>query len=162
VQNSKHSAKKGEREDGTILDELADNHVEGDKRPKEKLPTGYNNESLFEIRMTQNTIAKSVYQTSVRKENARSSKEYCTTTSPNNQWNEVYKLASSNTRSETKISTLPKPCGTNSESIDYNFRFVLDKLIPNDNPQDDTDHHRCVRKRAGQCTNDLNDKEFKQ
>jgi hypothetical protein len=57
-------------------------------------------------RKTQYNKAKAEYQAAVRKENTRSWKEYCTTTSPFNPWNEVYKLASNKTRSKTTITTL--------------------------------------------------------
>ena len=51
------------------------------------------NEALPESRKTQHTKAKTEYQAAVRKEKTRPWKEYCSTTSPINSWNEVYKLA---------------------------------------------------------------------
>jgi len=52
------------------------------------------NEALRESRKTQYTKAKTEYQAAVRKEKTRSWKQYYSTTSPINPWNEVYKLAS--------------------------------------------------------------------
>jgi hypothetical protein len=52
------------------------------------------NEALRESRKTQYNKLKVEYQVAKRKEKTRSWKENCTTTSPFNPWNEVYKLAS--------------------------------------------------------------------
>jgi hypothetical protein len=50
------------------------------------------NQALLESRKTQYTKAKTGYQPAVRNENTRFWKEYCSTTSPINSWNEIYKL----------------------------------------------------------------------
>jgi ribonuclease HI len=120
------------------------------------------NDALRESRKTQYNKAKAEYQAAVRKEKTRSWKEYCTTTSPLNPWNEVYKLASNKIRSKTTITTLQKPDGTNTESTEETLRFILHQLTPDDNPQDDTYHHITVRKQTEQPLNTPNDKEFTQ
>jgi hypothetical protein len=96
--------------------------------------------------MTQYNKAKAEYQETVRKEKTRSWKEYCTTTSPLNPWNELYKLAFNKTRSKTMITTLQKQDGAETESTEETLQLILDQLSPDDNPQDDTHHHTQVRK----------------
>jgi hypothetical protein len=98
----------------------------------------------------------------VRKEKTRSWKKYCTTTSSINSWNEVYKLVSNKTRSKTIITTLQKPDETITESTEETLSLILDQLTPDDNPQDDTYHHKNVRKHTEQPLNTPNDKEFTQ
>jgi len=56
-----------------------------------------NNEELRENRKNQYTKNKKEYQAAINREKIRSWKQYCTTTSPNNPWNEVYKLANNKT-----------------------------------------------------------------
>ena len=105
-------------------------------------------EALRESRKTQYNKAKAEYQAAVRKEKTRSWKEYCTTTSPFNPWNEVYKLASNKTRSKSTLMTLQKPDGTKTESMEETLRFILHQLTPDDNPQEDTHHHITVREQT--------------
>ena len=100
------------------------------------------NEALRESRKNQYEKAKAEYQAAVIKEKTRSWKEYCTTTSPINQWNEVYKLASNKTRRLTTITTLQKPDGIHTESIEGTLKFIMDQLNPDDNSQDDTYYHK--------------------
>ena len=118
------------------------------------------NEALRESRKTQYIKAKAEYQANVKKEKTRSWKEYCTTTSPSNPWNEVYKLASNKARSKTTITTLQKPDGTKTESSEETLRFILNQLTPDDIPQEDASHHITVREQAERPINTPNDKEF--
>jgi len=52
-----------------------------------------NNEDLRTGRKTQYIEEKKKYQAAIRKEKTNSWKQYCTITTPNNPWNEVYRLA---------------------------------------------------------------------
>jgi hypothetical protein len=119
------------------------------------------NEALRESR-TQYNKAKAEYQAAVRKEKTRSWKEYCTITSPFNPWNELYKLTYNKIRSKTTITTLQKPDGTKTESTEETLRLFMDQLTPDDKPQEDTQHLKCVRKQTEQPLNTPNDKEFTQ
>jgi hypothetical protein len=65
-------------------------------------------------------------------------------------------------RGKTTITTLQKPDRTRTESMEETMGFLLDQLTPDDSPQDDTYHHKSVRKRAEQPINTRNDKEFTQ
>jgi hypothetical protein len=122
---------------------------------------GTSNDALRESRKTQYVTEKAEYQAAVRKEKTRSWKEYCMT-SPFKPWNEVHKLASNKTRSQTRITTLQKPDGTKTESTEERLRFILHQLTPDDNTQDDTHHHVTVTKQTQQRLTTPNDKEFTQ
>jgi hypothetical protein len=60
------------------------------------------------------------------------------------------------------ITTLQKPDGTKTKSTEETLRLILDQLTSDDNPQDDTYHHKTVRKQTEQPLNTPNDKEFTQ
>jgi len=75
------------------------------------------NEEQRENRKTQYTKAKKEYQAALKREKIRSWKQYCTTTSPNNPWTEIYKLANNKTRSKQIITTIRKPDGTKTETM---------------------------------------------
>lgn len=61
----------------------------------------------------------------------RSWNKYCTTTSPNNPWKGVHKLAYNKTRSKQII--LQKSDRTKTETIKQILQLMLDQLIPEDN-----------------------------
>ena len=58
--------------------------------------------------------------------------------------------------------TVQKPDRTKTKSMEETLRLTLDQLTPEDNPQDDTDYHKSVRRRADQPINTINDKAFTQ
>ena len=60
------------------------------------------------------------------------------------------------------IMTFQKPDGTRTERKEDTLRFLLDQLTPEDKPQDDTDHHKEVRRQVEQTINTPNDEEFTQ
>jgi hypothetical protein len=60
------------------------------------------------------------------------------------------------------IMTLQKPEGIRTERMEDTLRFLLDQLNPEDNPQDDTDHYKEVKRQVEQPINIPNDKEFTQ
>jgi hypothetical protein len=41
---------------------------------------------------------------------------------------------------------LQKPDGSKTANIIESLKLMMEQLIPEDNPQDDTDHHRKIRK----------------
>ena len=65
-----------------------------------------NNQELRENKKNQYTKAKKEYQAALKREKIRSGKQYCTATSPNNLWNEIYKLANNKIRSKQIITTM--------------------------------------------------------
>jgi len=59
-----------------------------------------NNEELRENRKNQYTKANKEYEAAIKRAKIRLWKQHCTATSPNNPWNEIYKLANNKTRSK--------------------------------------------------------------
>jgi hypothetical protein len=102
------------------------------------------NEEQRENRKNQYTKAKKEYQVVIKREKIRSWKQYCTTTSPNNPWNEIYKLANNKTRSKQIITTIQKPDGRKTETMTETLQLILDQLIPEDKHKEDTPYHRTI------------------
>jgi hypothetical protein len=102
------------------------------------------NEELRKNRKNQYTKAKKEYQVAIKKEKIRSWKQYCMTTSPNNSWNEVYKLANNKTRCKQMIM-LQKLDGTKTETMTETLQLMLDQLILEDNQKEDTPYHMTIR-----------------
>jgi len=123
-------------------------------RRKYQSTTG--NEALREIRRNQYSKARKEYQTAIRREKTRSWKQYCTTTSPINPWNEVYKLATSKARNRSTVETLQKPDGSKTINMEETLKLMLDLMIPEDHPQD----HKAVRRQVERPINTTDDKEF--
>ena len=119
-----------------------------------------NNEELRENRKTQYDKAKKEYQAVIKREKIRSWKQYRTTTSPNNAWNEVYKLANNKTRSKQMITTLQKPGGTKTETMTETLQLMLDQLIPEDKHKEDTLYHKAIREQTKQPLYTTDDMEF--
>ena len=82
------------------------------------------------------------------------------TTSPNNPWNEVYKLANNKTRSNQMITTLQKSDGTKTETMIETLQLMLDQLIPGDNHKEDTTYHMTIQKQTKQPLYTTDDTEF--
>ena len=117
-------------------------------------------EELREVRRSQYNKAKKDYQTAIRREKTRSWKQYCTTISPVNPCNEVYKIATSKARNRSTIEMLQKPDGSKTENMEETLKLMLDLMIPEDHPQDDTEHHKALRKQAERPINTTGYKEF--
>jgi hypothetical protein len=58
--------------------------------------------------------------------------------------------------------TLQKPEGTKTENTEETLKLLLDQLIPEVNPQDDTQKKKSIRKQTEQSLHTMNDKEFTQ
>jgi len=114
------------------------------------------------VRRNQYNKAKKHYQTAIRREKTRLWKQYCSMTCPVNPWNEVYKIATSKARNRSPIETLQKPDGSKNEKMEETLELMLDLMIPEDHSQDDTEHHKAVRKQADRPINTTDDKEFTQ
>jgi hypothetical protein len=121
-----------------------------------------NNEELRESRRKVYIEGKKKYQAAIRKEKINSWKQYCNITSPSNPWNEAYKLASGKTRNTVTLTTLQKPDGSRTANIKETIEFIIEKLIPEDNARDDTDHHTSVRRLTEQPIETTDDTEFTQ
>ena len=107
-----------------------------------------NNNELRESGKNQYTKAKIEYQAAITKEKINSWKQHCTATSLSNQWNEVYKLASGKARNKETITTLQKPEGSTTANMTETLNIMMEQMIPEDNPQDDTEHHKEIRRQT--------------
>jgi predicted house-cleaning NTP pyrophosphatase (Maf/HAM1 superfamily) len=88
--------------------------------------------------------------------------QYCNTTSSNNPWNAVYKLASGKTQNTVALTTLKKPDGSKTANMIDTLVYMAEQLIPKDNPQDDTDHHRNIKRLTEQPIQTINNRDFSQ
>ena len=120
------------------------------------------NEDLGANRKNQYIEEKKKYQAAIRKEKMNSWKQHCTITTPNNPWNEIYKLAAGKIRETLTLTTLQKPDGSSTTNIDETLQTMMDLLIPEDSTQDDTIQHKNTRRLAAQPIDTANDKEFTQ
>jgi hypothetical protein len=119
-----------------------------------------NNEELSSSRKNQHIEEKKKYQAAIRKEKTNSWQQHCTITTPNNPWNEVYKLAAGKTRETLTLTTLTKLDGSKTKNIHETMQIMIDQLIPEDGTQDDTMHHKNTRRLANQPIDTANDQEF--
>ena len=119
-----------------------------------------NNEELRETRKNQYTKAKKEYHAATKREKIRSWKQYCTATSPNNSWNEIYKLANNKPRSKQIIRTMRKPDGTKTETMTETLQLIMDQLIPEDKHKENTPYHRTIREQTKQPLYTMDEKEF--
>jgi hypothetical protein len=76
------------------------------------------------------TARRKKYQAAIWKEKTNSWKQHCTITTPNNPWNEVYRLAAGKTREALTLTTLIKPDGSRTTNIDETLQTMMDQLIP--------------------------------
>ena len=89
-------------------------------------------------------------------------KQYCNITSPTNPWNEAYQLASQKTRHSVTLTMLQKPESSKSANVAETLKFMVEQLIPENNAQDDTDHHTNNRRLTEQPIETSDDREFTQ
>jgi len=120
------------------------------------------NDELRASRKTQYVEEKEKYQAAIRKEKTNSWEQHCTITTPNNPWNEVYKLAAGKIRETLTLTTLQKRDGSRTTNIDETLQTMMDILIPENRTQDDTIQHKNTSRHAAQPIDTANDREFTQ
>jgi hypothetical protein len=159
-ENAQATATTLKRENSPLVVRHPHNTSEKNKCTTQKIST--NNEELRENRKNRYFQETKKYQAAIQKEKLSSWKQYCTMTPANNQWNAVYKLASGKTRSTAAPTTLQKPGGSKTKNIMETLEYIAEYLIPEDNPQDDTEYHKHIRRQMEhpQKTND--DRDFNQ
>jgi hypothetical protein len=118
-----------------------------------------NIEELRESRKHRYFEEKKKYQSEIRKEKFNSWKEYCNVTASVNPWPQVYKLAAGKARKNTITTTLRKPDGTMTKNIRDTLNTMLDHIIPEDE-EEETIHHKSIRKMVEEPINTGNDTEF--
>ena len=70
-----------------------------------------------------------------------------------NPWSQVYKLAAGKARANSIMTTLRKPDGSETSSIQETMNIMLDHLFTEDT-EEDTLHHKNIRKNSEEpiCT----------
>jgi len=74
----------------------------------------------------------------------------------------VYKLALGKTRNTIALTTLKKPDGSKTRNMIDTLVYMAEQLIPEDNPQDDTDHHKNIRRLTEQPIDTIHGRDFSQ
>jgi hypothetical protein len=119
-----------------------------------------NDEELRERRKCKYFKGKRKYQADIRKENFNSWREYCNVKASTHPWSQVYKLATGKTHSNSVMTTLRKPDGSETSSIQETMNVMQDYLITEDR-EEDTLHHKNIRKMIEEPIKTSN-KEFSQ
>jgi len=74
----------------------------------------------------------------------------------------VYKLASGKTQKTVALTTLKTTDGSKTANMIDTLVCMAEQLIPEDNPQDDTDHHKNIRRLTEQPIKTMDDRDFSQ
>jgi hypothetical protein len=81
---------------------------------------------------------KKKYQYEIRRHRFNSWKEYCGMTPSSNPLSEAYKLATGKVQTNSIMTTLKKPDGTETSSILETMNIMLDNLTPDDKEEEET------------------------
>ena len=84
------------------------------------------------------------YQAKLQEEKLTSWKESCFQSAANNPWNAVYKLASEELQSKTKLSTLKTPNGTYTSDIVSTMKQIMEYFIQEDTERSDSARHKVI------------------
>ena len=120
-----------------------------------------NDNKLRESRKHRYFEEKRQYQVEMRKEKINSWKEYCNVTASSNPWSQVYKLAAGKARNNSILTTLKKPDGSETSSIQETIKVMLDHIITEDR-EEETSYHKNIRKMIEEPTTTCDDEEFTQ
>ena len=121
-----------------------------------------NNDELRESRKSQYYEEKTKYQVLIKKQKINSWKQYCNMTTTPNPWNLVYKLASGKMKNTVALTTLRKPDGSLTSSLDETTQYMLEYLVPEDNVEGETDHHKFLRATTEKPIQTPDDRDFTQ
>jgi hypothetical protein len=70
----------------------------------------------------------------------------------------VYKPASGKTGNTVALTTLKTPDGSKKANMIDTLVYMAEQLIPEDNPQEDTDHQKNIRRLTEQPIETINDR----
>jgi DNA-binding transcriptional regulator YhcF (GntR family) len=104
------------------------------------------------------TYVEEKYQADIKEEKFNSWKEYCNVEASTNPWSQIYKLAAGKTRANNIMSTLRKPDGSETSSIQETMNVLLDQLFTED--REDTLHHKLIRKNIEETIGTSDDIDF--
>jgi hypothetical protein len=74
----------------------------------------------------------------------------------------VYRIASGKTRNTVALTTLTKPEGSKTANMIETLAYMAEQLIPEDNPKEDTDHHKNIRRLTEQPIETIDNRDFSQ
>jgi len=74
----------------------------------------------------------------------------------------IYMLASGKTQNTVALTTLKKPDGSKTANMIDTLLYMAKQLIPEDNLQDDTDHHKNIIRLIEQPIETIDDRDFRQ
>jgi len=117
-------------------------------------------EGLREQRKTIYLAEKARYETTIKRENIQSWKEYFNLTTSSNPWNEVYKLATGKRRKNTQITNLRKTDGSLNEDLRESLQFMLEHFTPDDKEEDETDLNKLATAQGLEPADTDNDIDF--
>ena len=116
------------------------------------------NDEEHRERRKQTYVEEKKYQAEIKKEKFNSWKEYCNVEASTNPWSQVYKLAAGKTRANNIMTTLRKPDGSETSSIQETMNVLLDQLFTED--REDTLHHKLIRKNIEEPIGTSDDLDF--
>ena len=79
-----------------------------------------------------------------------------------NPWSQVYKLVKGKARTNSIMTTLRKPDGTETSNILDTMNIMLDYLIIDDSEEEETYYHKNIRKIIEEPVKTCDDSEFTQ
>jgi len=115
---------------------------------------------LKENRKQKYAEVKTMYQATVKREKFISWKEYCNVTASTNPRSQVYKLAAGKTCANSTMTTLRKPGGLETSSIQETMKVMLEYHFPEDREEEETLHHKNTWKSIEIPINTSEDIEF--
>ena len=81
-------------------------------------------------------------------------------TASTNPWSQVYKIAAGKTRANSIMTTLRKPGGLETLSIQETIKVMLEYHFPEDREEEETHHHKNIWKSTEEPINTSEDVEF--
>ena len=118
-----------------------------------------NDEALREWRKTTYEEAKRNYQGESNKAKLHSWKEYCNVAASVNPWSQVYKIATGKTKEVNKMTTINRPDGIETTSLQENINEILDHLYKEDGGEEKP-NHKTIRKAVEEPIHTEDDVEF--
>jgi hypothetical protein len=75
-------------------------------------------------------------------------------------WNAVYRLAAGKKKTNNQITTFRKSNGSLTRDTKDTLRYMLEYFTPEDNEQEDNNHHKQIRDMTARQPNTPDDREF--
>jgi len=118
-----------------------------------------NDEDLREWRKATYKEAKRYYQAEINKAKLNSWKEYCNVAAAVNPWSQVYKIATGKTKEVNKMTTINRPDGRETTSLQETINEILDYLYKEDGGEENP-NHKTIRKAVEEPIHTEDDVQF--